>query len=700
MNAIMAMIVLYLLSAVCVFIKIEPFTVAGIFLNICYIPGLCVFALGKRDKLVFEDLILAFPCSIGVSSILILGLLFMGIHINHIPIIIVTINGIAVFLYIIDRKKNTAYTAIEVSRQELLFTLFALSIILLLSIPFFLGPNRIGISGHAFHHSVMVSQILNGIFPPENPGLGGTIIGYYWGFHALIAAITVKSNVQQIQIMFILNIIALYFIFCISYCFAKTFDLSEVYRYILPLAVIGLMRSDAGILFIMKLFSGKLAPLETITASPIEPLGILSKWIEGLSWIDTRLIFLRKLYNISGMLLAVNLCFAYLLVLLLVLKKTSRVYLACIALIVFASFFNYPPLAIFLLFHAPAWTCYLFLSCKGNFRERIIEASKSAVPFIIALIMVSPYLLYIMDSRSASSGGQGGIFSLDFYSQSLKNMVVFLLPLPAIVYGAWIALKKLHFSREFFFLLIGTAICLILTIFTRWPFDNSYKYDYMLAIFFAFFFVFALSRLLPLIAGFRLKRGVTASIIFFLLLSPILVESSHIVSSFSTDHIYAFTGRHITYAQDKQKNEAYIWIRENTPKNALLMLSYVETNWPCCAFNNNYEPAAIAERALYVIKDKDYTISNPEYAKRILFREKLFENPGDSRVIDYFSTLNRPVYLLIEAKLKEDRFFVEERFKDLSANLGAPFVLKFQSAGQRVYLIDINVVKTEQASLP
>jgi hypothetical protein len=689
----MALSVFFLLSAVLVFINIEPFTMAGIFLSLCYLPGLCFFTLFRRDKLEFEDLILAFPCSVGISSILILGLLLSGIHIKHIPIIILTINGIAVFLYIIDSKKNAVYTAIVVRRQELLFSLFALSIILLLSIPFFLGPNRVGISGHAFHHSVMVSQIMNGIFPPENPGLGGTSIGYYWGFHALIAALTVKSNVQQIQTMFMLNLIALYFIFCISYCFAKAFNLSEIYCYILPLAVMGLMRSDAGILFLVKLFTGKLVSFEKITASPIEPLTVLQNYISGLSWIDTRLFFLRKLYNISGMLLAVNLCYAYLLLLVRILKtdyQINRMDIICIALIISACFFNYPPLAIFLLLHVPLWTCYIFLSTRGNLKEKIMEAMRIALPFIAAVLVVSPYLRYVMVSRDISSGSQGGIFSFDFYDQSLKNMVVFLIPLPVIIYGAWTALKKLSFSREFYFLSISTALCLTLTIFTRWPFDNSYKFNYILLLFFALFFVFAVSRLLAFIGNSWLKRLITILIIFFLLLPTILVEATHIISAFSTDHIYAFPGKHITFAQDNQKNEAYMWIRENTPGNALLMLSYVESNLPCCAFNNNYEPAAVAERALYVIKDEDYTISNPEYAKRVEIREKLFATPEDPQVIDFFNSLNRPVYLLVEDKMEEDRFFVENRFKHLPVNLGKRFVPVFQNDRQWVYLVSVN----------
>ncbi len=684
---------LFLLSTILVLINAEPFTITGTFLIICYLPGLCIFAFAKRDKLLFEDFVLALPCSIGVSSGLTLGLLFLGIHIKYVPTTIHILAGIAIVFCIIAKNKNKAYIAVEINKQELLFSLFALMATLLLSIPFFLGPDRLDIANHVFHHSLFVTQILNGIFPPENPGLGGTSIGYYWGFHAFIAALSTKTNYQDTQIIFVLNALSLYMLFCITYSFAKAFDLSEVYRYILPLAVIGLMRIDVGILFLLKVFSGDLLSIENKTGAlnfP-DPSDFLLNWFGSLSWVDTRLLFIRKYYNVSGMPLAISLCYAYLLLLLLILKRKynkNNIYLIVTGIVIFACFVNYPPLAIFLLIHAPLWSCYIFLSSHGNFKDKTREALKIALPYIIAILIVSPYMLFIIKSRSVSSSGQGNIFHVDFYDQSLKNMVVFLVPLPVIIPGVWMAFKRLSFSREFIFLLIGTALCLGLTVFTRWPFDNSYKYNYILTFFFAFLFVFAISIWLPLLVNRWLNRFATAGVVIFLLLTPLMIMASHIAAFFSVDDKlvkYAFSGKHFIYT-DTLKNEAVVWIREKTPKDALIMLSYVETKWPCCGLNLNYEVAAISERNLYVIKDTDYTTSNPEYAKRVRFREKLFESPDDPRVVDFFTSLNRPIFLLVEENLPY-RFFVEDRFKHFPENPGGPFILLFRNDRLRVYLV-------------
>ena len=684
----MMLFILLLLSTALALINIEPLKTAGVFLTICYLPGFTIFSIAKkRDKLLFEDLLLAFPLSIGTSCALILGLLFVGVHLKFLFPIILMMAGMAVIYHLINGKKSKVVMEIEINRQEAWFMFFALIVTLLLSSPYIFGPNRISIAGHAFHHSLMVSQIMNGIFPPENPGLGGTSIGYYWGFHALIAAITTKSSLHQLQVVFILNFLSLFFILCISYRFAKAFNIAEGYCYIMPLAVIGLMHSDAGILFLVKLLSGSLASLKEITASPKEPLEVLMGWLSGLPLLDTRQLFLRKFFHVSGMPLAICLCFAYLLTLLMVIKEnvlSSKIYYVNLGIIIFASLFTYPPLAIFLLLHAPLWTCYIFLAADGNFKEKFNEASKIALPYIIAVLIIAPYILLVIKSREISSGGQGRIFSFGFYEQSLKNIVTFLVPIPAIAYGAWVAFKKLSLSKEFIFLFIGTGVCLILTLFTKWPFDNSYKYNYILLFFLSLFFVFALSDLLARLNNIILKCIIMTGIVLCLSFTPLLINASSIISSFSTNYTYTFSNGHIFYSPEKQKNKAFAWIRENTPVNALLMLSYVETKWPCCAMNNNYEDAAFAERTLYVIKDTDYTTSNPEYAKRIRFREQIFEKPEDPETVEYFVALKRSVYLIVEEGRKD---LAEDRFDAFPDHPGRPFELVYRNDRQRVYLV-------------
>ncbi len=692
-NYLMALIILYCFATLLIFVKIEPFTVVGVFLSICYLPGLCLITLFKRNKILFKDLILAFPFSIGISGLLTLGVLFIGGHVKYAPVVIYIIVSIIVLSCLILKGKKKAYPVVSLSKQEIAFTIFALFMLLIMSIPYFIGPNRVGFAAHAYHHSSFVSQILNGIFPPENPGMGGTMIGYYWGFHAFIAAIASQTDFHQIQIIFALNAISLFMIFCIAYSFAKEFDLPEGYRYIMPLVVIGLIRPDIGLYFIVNLFSGSLVSLESVISQQnVFSMEVFGKLIQGLPWYDTRLLFLNKFYNISAMPTAICLCFSYLFILLIFIKNKiiNHSYMIGLYTVIAACVLLYPPLAIVPLLFTPIWSLFIFISSKGNFKEKASETLTILGPYALGVLTVLPYLLFIMASRAISSGDQGGVFSIDFYSQSIKNLVVFLIPSPLILYGCWLAFKKLSFSREFFYLAIGAGLCLGLSAFTRWPFDNSYKFNYMLIIYFALFIAFALEKGLPLIASKLVRRSAAAFIILLLLMSPILIEAAYIITSLSKPRTVTFSQSHIVFAQDTKRNEAYAWIRDNTPPKSLLMLSYVETNWPCCGLGKNYEVAALTERTLYVIKDTDYTISNPEYDKRILFREKLFKNPEDPSVIEYFSALNRPVYLLVEENLNLKRFIVEERFKQFPKDFGKEFVLVFQNEKQRVYHLSLS----------
>ena len=689
----MALTLLLSLSSLLVLIDTEPFSAIGIFLIICFLPGLCFFYLGRKKEITFKDLILVFPCSVGISGLLTLGTLFVGMHVKYVPLLICAIAAIVIVFILISKKNGKAGPVLVLTRQEGFFVMFAFLTALIMSIPYFIGPNRGFIAAHAYHHSSFVSQILNGIFPPENPGLGSTTIGYYWGFHAIVAAIATQTDLHQLQIVFTLNGIALFIVFCMTYGFARAYDLPEGYRYILPLAVAGLIRPDIGLYCISKLISGTLIPFENIMlANDLSPMEVFGVWLNDLPWYDTRLFLLNKFYNISAMPTAICLCFAYLLMLLFNLnsKIVDRVYSAGLYIVIAACILIYPPLAILLLLHAPIWSVYIFISNKGNFREKAGESLTVLIPYIMGILTVLPYLLYIMASRDISSSGQGGIFSFSLYSQSLKNLFAFLIPSPLIIYGIWLTFKRRALSREALFLFIGTLLCLVLTLFTRWPFDNSYKFNYILIIFFSLFFVFGLAAWLSSFSSKLLGRFSLTTVIMLLLMTPIIVEAAYIVSCLSMDRYVVFSKGHIVYAQEWRKNEAYEWIRENTPGNSLIILGYTETNWPCCGLNSNYEAAAFSERTLYVVKDEDYTVSNPEFEKRISFREKLFEDPEDRAVIEHFNSLNRPVYLLIDDRLDRDKFFVEERFEQFPPDLGKEFVPVFQNERQRVYHIRLN----------
>ncbi len=673
----MLLIVLYILSILTIFVPYEPLKLAGILISICFLPGLCLFFLGKKEKLELEDLILAFPCSIGISSILILGLLYFGVSIGNIINIIIIITGIAVLFNAITSIKKKSFNTIKLSTNDIVFCFLAFLITLLLGIPVLLGSDRILISNHGFFHSSIITQILNGIYPPENPDLGGTNISYHWAFHTLIAGLSSKTNFHPLKIMSILNLLSLFWIFCIAYSVAKLLEFSERYRYLTVLLVIGLMRSDAVILFAAKLFSGDLLSLLDVQDWALVPRQVMSIWAESekLAWYDIRMKF-TKFYNANAMPLGLCLTFAYFLILLLLSKRTfadrdKKVYLISIGFIIIASVLAYLPLAIIPLLHLPIWAGFIFLTTQGVFKEKFKEASELLLPYLIAILLVLPYLLYIRDA------GQSGGVQIIGFAPTLKYVAVFWLPFPVIIAGIWIALKRLAFSKTLYFLLTGTFLILGLSIFLKWGERNSYKFAYILPFFFSIFFVFALSVWLPKIHNRLLKGLITTSIVLLLLSHPISVETSYILSPRFRDTTYSFSDKHIIFAKDSVKNEAYKWIRDNTPPESLVMLTYIETDAGICpTANEASEPSALTERSIFVIDYKDYTMNFPEYTKRLSIWEKFFEDPQNLQARNYFTSLKRPVYLL-----------VEDDFNELPENLKKEFPLMFHNDRQKVYLI-------------
>ena len=687
------LIILYILTALLVLTGFQPLNVTGIFFGICYLPGLILFALIKKDSLKIEDIILAFPASIGISSLLTLCLLYIGVHVKFIAYIIYGISGFIILSYVIKYKKFPSLT-IKLSGGETRFIIIAFLMTLVFSIPVI--SERIAISAHGFHHFSIVTRIFNGIFPPENPGLGGTAIGYQWGYHALVAAISFPANFHPLRVFSVINIMSLFFILCIAYRSAKSFGIPEGYCYLVPLALIGLMRSDAGIFYARNLFSGSFPSVQDAASAPLH---LLTSWVWGVSYLDTRLFFMNKFYNANNMPVGICVIFAFFLILLLLqeekIKSVHRkIYTALLAPVLIALAVTYAFFLIIPLLLVPVWAGVLFLTNNGSYRDKFRESFSLIVPCAIAAIVTAPYLSVILSGNSVITAGRSvGEFKFIYLNvQTIRNLIVFLLPSPLIIAGFWFAFKRFAFSGRFLFLLSGTLICLLLSVFLRLNWSNSAKFSFILSFFFAFLFVFSLIHIMSLFSNVWLKRAITGCITVFLLATPVITEAAYICSPWFRDTTYAFNGRHVIFAQDKSRNGAYTWIRDNTPPDTLLLLPYYATPYApggiTIAQSFSYRPTALSERSLFVIKDV-YAYLRPEYKERVRIREQFFKNPGNTEVKQYITSLDRPVYLLVEEGY-EDPLMKGVKIDQVPEKPGEEFLLVFKNDRQKVYRIQYN----------
>jgi hypothetical protein len=287
----------------------------------------------------------------------------------------------------------------------------------------------------------------------------------------------------------------------------------------------------------------------------------------------------------------------------------------------------------------------------------------------------------------AVSGNTGEpVINIHFYDQSLENLVAFWLPMPFILAGAAVSFGRLS-RNMFFFLASATLLCFSLSVFTRVALDNSTKFAFVLSFFYAVYFVIGLSALLKALSWTWMRRLLSLCMIVALLATPVITEAAYILSPWFGDRTYSFHGGHIMFNRDEKRNEAYAWIRNTMPSNALVMLPYVETGNPdMIAQNSTYEAAAMTERNLFVVKDW-YTLPDSEYEKRVRIRQKIISGEIDSDVRKYFTLLNRSVYLLVEENLptmyRTDEIF--QNFPDKPEGL----VLVFKKNRQKVYLVTL-----------
>ncbi len=684
------LIIIYCITAVLILAGFKTLSIAGIFFALCYLPGLTLITLIKKDSLKIEDLILAFPGSIGISSLLTLGLLYVGVHVKFVAYIIYGITGLLLLFHVIKYKKSPLLH-IELSAGETRFLVVALLLTLVFSIPVI--SERISISHHGFHHLSIVTRIFNGYFPPENPGMGGTAIGYQWGYHALVAAISFPSNYHPLRIFSMLNIMALFFILSLAYRSAKSFGFSEGYSHLVPLTLVGLMRSDAGIFYARNLIADSFPPVQNIASAP---LNLLSSWVAGVSYLDTRLLFMNKFYNANNMPIGLCLVFAFFFILLLLLdakKKQSHenIYLIFLSLILIGLAITYAFLLIIPLIFVPVWSVVLFISDTGSYRERLWKTFKLIVPCMIAAVIVAPYILLVASAGSVITAGKSAseFKFIDLNVQTIRNLIVFLLPSPFIIAGLWYAFKRFAFSRIFLFLMSGSAVFLLLSVFLRLNWSNSAKFSYILLFFFSFLFVFSISNIVSLFSNIWLKRGALACIILFLSATPIITEAAYIYSPWFRDATYTFRDRQVIFAQDKSRNEAYDWIRNNTPSDSLLVMPYLDTPYGITiAQVISYRPVALSERSLFVVKDV-YAYLLPEYEGRVEIRTQLFENPGNIKVKKFLTSINRPVYLL-EEEGYEDPILEGVELDRVPEDSDEELRLVFQNDRQKVYRVEYN----------
>ncbi|MBC8550383.1 MAG: hypothetical protein H8D23_12130 [Candidatus Brocadiales bacterium] len=657
----MILVFLYAFGIAAMLFPSDPVRLIGVFLVGCFLPGFSLM-LVSRDKVGFFDLILSFLWSIGITSVLVLALLYLGLTTYGVALILIALVGVAVIAGAASLKQQPSRVSFDMNMPDIRFCFFALIVTILVGLPVILGGDRMAISFHGFFHSSFLNQLSNGIFPPENPGMGGVPVKYLWGFHALGAVLCAPVNIHPLKFIPLLNLVSFFAVISMGFIIAREINFSEKYAYLVPMAIIGLMHADAGLIFIAKAVLGKFASLRDMQELRPGELYQILGWSQFMpeSWFDMRLRFLPKFYNANAMPPAIAFCFAYFISLL----KASRVdnyrwlYFAGNGLLFAACGILYPPLLFVMMLHAPMWMIYVVFLRNRSIKHRFYEVMEQAIPLGIAGLIILPYLLSI--TGGSSKGGES-VIQIGVYIQSFRNIIVFWLTLPFIVAGMWLFLKRKAFSEEFYLIVSGVFVCTVLAAFMKLSDDNSYKFSYILCLFFALFFVEAIQRIMTLTSTHLMRVLISLTVILLLISNPVLVAISYAFSPWLKDASYRFSGSHVEFASDTEKGDAFVWIRENTPVDALVMVTDVGHPDDCCGENSTYMPAVITERNLYIVSD-GFTIASPEYKKRVEIVRQLLENPGAPEIAGVLESLNRQIYIVIENDMSKEIDLLNERY--------------------------------------
>lgn len=690
------LIIPYIITLACLLTNMPSVVFAGMLLGTCFIPGITCYLLLKDDNLSFADLALSFPVSIGLSSLLILISLWLNINIRYTGFVVIGAS-LLFMLFAIIKRKNRGLPGIIITLDERRFVGIALIAILIFSIPVF--SVRVTISHHGFHHFSLVTNILNGFFPPENPGIGGEPIGYHWGYHAFVASLSSSSNINPLRIFSILNIISLFIIFCIAYSCARIYNIPARLCYIAPIALTGLMRSDAIFYFLRNMIRGSFPVIESDSSAPLK---LLSQWVWGVSFLDTRLFFLNKFYNANNMPLGLCFLFSFFMIVLMLLgntgeKKPRTTLLILMSLTLTGLALNYAFFLIIPLLMSPVWAVIYSVAGRRANNGKIRDFLRFLTPCIIAALFSAPYLLAVASGGNVVTAGKDldefRFLYLDI--QAVRNLVVFLLPSPFIIYGFWILYRRYDLSGKSLFLFSGTLLTLFLSVFLRLNWANSAKFSFVLSFFFLIPVLMLIEKMLERFTGTVLQRILFAGVSVYLLFTPLLTEAAYISSPWFIDKTYAFDGRHIVFNKEKTRNEAYQWIRNNTPHDALILLPFFATphapGGVTIAQAFSYRPSALAERSLFVIRDV-YALVTKEFENRAAIRDILFNTPGDDRVRKYLKSLKRPVYLLTEEGYRDDELVSDVEMDNLPESADDFFKTVFKTGKQTVYKIEYNKI--------
>ena len=492
-----------------------------------------------------------------------------------------------------------------------------------------LQSTRLQMSFHGFLHSAYTYQIVNGVVPPENPLLPGHPANDYWLFHVLIAGLVHSLRVAPPLVAIGVNLIALT---------ASAFLITGILRWLRLWPTSPLAR---GLTVLIVLFG-------------LNMVGLINAWGGDSGLTDPDLAHMvhiggarsaglfGKFLNFNGFPLGVAF---FLLAVSSGLRLTKGFdawpLVGFVSGLLGALAFHVTTGA-FALATLPAALVISMLLIRHPWELPVPRAKVAVIvgSSLVASISLGHYVLVTASALNDST-------EMDpLNARNVWRLLLLTAPLiPFFVLGVIHAFRERR--RDLLMLSLTTVGGVILACGLILPGGNQYKFDYLSALPMA---VVALGGWRALRSSKRAwlpKLATLAGVLAAALTlgNQVYTGLAYMNSSLARDDSIASEGPDVVGATAGTQAEAWRWLRENSPRDAVVVLPVIGKN--DAAF------LAISQRLPYVVRGAIYTSGYPDFEDRIVRVRDLYSEStsvaAKSEVIaDIHRDIgNRPLFIAV-----------------------------------------------------
>jgi hypothetical protein len=528
-------------------------------------------------------------------------------------------------------------------------------------------------SFHGPFHIGYVNQILNGTIPPENVVLPNYGANIYWLYHALLAAIVQIFNISAPTASISLNMFALVGSLYWINRILGNMDLKYKNPFIISCYAIFILCSLNLYGFLHYLYGY----FQSNDDFPHDFFTSMYRSYTILMGDDRLSNLFRKFLNFNGFPIGVLYFFATLYYITSLLnKKINLTKILFLMLSIAGALIFHTTTGVFILITVPlSLIIVISYTNKGHLKKLILSIEPlELVIFVIACLFFLPVFHYIIQASEA----------LPAKPTIETNSMFSLTSVFASTYPLWaLMLVGLYFNKEKLsssirFLIIAILLGYTLSILVHVPDNNQYKYIFLSTIMLGTIVIVLLDRV-ACDSGKKNRFSALKVLLALALIVPfvnvIYVTVNGFISPWVGDNTYYFEGRSIYISDGEPFKKSYLWIKENTPYNTVVIAPYEN--------KNDSRIYTVAERLPYVVYGHFFGEGIPEYHKRVKNVRQFYDPKISSEekigILDNFKKFSaeRETILLVPKQTVDEKLFNSDKFELLYSSVDAS-IYKFK----------------------